>query len=41
MIIDIQKQGLKLKVTNDASDYLSCEIRMDVKNGLGWIGQPQ
>ena len=36
---DLQKQGLKIKISDLAMDYLSCDIRMDYINNLAWIGQ--
>jgi hypothetical protein len=36
---ELNNKGLKLKVSNLASDYLSCDIKIDKENKMAWIGQ--
>jgi hypothetical protein len=39
-IKDLEAEGFTLKVENDLTDYLSCEIKLDRKKKRGWIHQP-
>jgi hypothetical protein len=39
-IEDLRKEGFVLKVEDDLTDYLSCEIRLNKKKKTGWIHQP-
>jgi hypothetical protein len=39
VIEDLKKSGLKLKVSYQASDYLSCDIQIDNINNMAWICQ--
>ncbi len=39
VIEDLEKRGLKLKVSHQASDYLSCDIQIDNINNMAWICQ--
>jgi Reverse transcriptase (RNA-dependent DNA polymerase) len=41
MIKLIQNNGLKAKVENDLSDYLSCEVLFGKNLTKAWQGQPQ
>src|SRR5210317_1055697 len=36
----LQKKGFKLKIEDTLVDYLSCNIKIDLENGIGWIHQP-
>jgi Reverse transcriptase (RNA-dependent DNA polymerase) len=40
LVYQLHENGLKTKVSPQATDYLSCEIKIDYANQLGWIGQP-
>lgn len=40
MITKIQQKGLKIKIENDLSDYLSCEIVSNKLRTKAWLGQP-
>jgi hypothetical protein len=40
MIDKIQQKGLKIKVENELSDYLSCEILFNKNRTKAWLGQP-
>ena len=40
MIVQLEENGLKLKVENDFSDYLSCEIKFSENKKQAWLGQP-
>lgn len=40
MILKIRKSGLKIKVENDLSDYLSCEVAFNASRTKAWLGQP-
>ena len=37
VIEGLEKQGFKLKKEDNLNDYLSCQIKLDVKKGIGWI----
>jgi hypothetical protein len=36
----IQQKGLKIKVENEMSDYLSCEVLFNKDCTKAWLGQP-
>ena len=36
----IRESGLKVKVENDLSDYLSCEVAFNADRTKAWLGQP-
>jgi Reverse transcriptase (RNA-dependent DNA polymerase) len=40
VIQQMQSKGFKLKVENDLSDYLSCEIIFNKDKTKAWLGQP-
>ena len=35
----MEKQGFRLKKEDNLNDYLSCQIKLDVEKGMGWIHQ--
>jgi hypothetical protein len=39
-IEEIQKHGLKITITDNLDDYLSCEVKLNKKGDTAWIGQP-
>jgi hypothetical protein len=39
LVTDLKRTGLKIKVSYNATDYLSCDINMDRGNNLAWIVQ--
>jgi hypothetical protein len=39
LVTDLKSTGLKIKVSYNATDYLSCDINMDRGNNLAWIVQ--
>jgi hypothetical protein len=39
VIKEIESNGLKLKVSDDATDYLSCNILLNQQRSAAWIGQ--
>jgi hypothetical protein len=41
MIDKIQQKGLKIKVENELSDYLSCEILFNKERTKAWLRQPR
>jgi Reverse transcriptase (RNA-dependent DNA polymerase) len=38
-IVDLQNSELKYKISSSASDYLSCDIRIDKDKGAAWVAQ--
>jgi Reverse transcriptase (RNA-dependent DNA polymerase) len=38
-ISNIQKE-FQIKIQENPTDYLSCDIRLNMEKGFGWIGQP-
>jgi hypothetical protein len=36
---ELNNKGLKVKVSETASDYLSCDLKIDQTKKLTWIGQ--
>ena len=40
VVKEIEKEGLKIKVNYDTSDFLSCELMFDKEKKKAWIGQP-
>ena len=40
LISDLQSHGLKLKIEDKPSDYLSCEILFNEDKSCAWLGQP-
>ena len=39
-ISELKKAGLKLKIEDRPTDYLSCEINFDKEKTCAWLGQP-
>jgi hypothetical protein len=39
LVTDLKSTGLKIKVSYNATEYLSCDINMDRGNNLAWIVQ--
>lgn len=40
VISDLKSEGFTLKVEGSLQDYLSCEIKIDKEQKMGWIHQP-
>ena len=40
VIQDLRENGLILKIDNDLTDYLSCEIKFSDNRKSAWLGQP-
>ena len=40
MVKEIENKGLKIKVTYNTKDYLSCEVLLNKDKTMAWLGQP-
>ena len=40
LVKQLHHKGLKTKISHDATDYLSCEIKLNKERTRAWIGQP-
>ncbi len=39
LAIELQKKGLKTKISSPSTDYLSCEILLNPQKTISWIVQ--
>jgi hypothetical protein len=37
--LELLSKGLKVKLSNKATDYISCDLKVDWKQQIAWIGQ--